>query len=180
MTAERTVVALLAGPHAGAHLKGVLEQLVARRQRWEGHAQALAFLLIVAGPDPEPGPPPGEDVEGGHGFGQHGGVPEVGAGGNRQQTDRAGAGRHEGEHGVGLEAVHFGAAHDRVLPNVIGDGDAIQPALVGERGDVGQHLREVLGTGRPVECDRCGTSFTTSPPASPGRRRWPEAESTCR
>ncbi len=135
---EAAVVAVRADPHPGAELQGVLKQLVAGGRPREGDAETLTLLPVVTGADAQPGAATGEDVQGGHRLRQHGRVPEVDPRGQGHQPDRARVGGEEAEGRVRLQARAFGAAHDRVLPQVVADRDAVEASLVGQRRDFGE------------------------------------------
>ena len=79
--------------------------------------------------------------------------------GEGQEPDGAGVGGEEGEGGVRLEAGALGAAHDRVLPEVVSDGDAVEAALPRSARPRPPGWGQRLGrTGHP-KSERCTTSF---------------------
>ena len=151
MAVERTVVAVFAQPHAHARLERVLEQLVPLGERGERHAEPFALLLVVAAPDPEPRPAAREDVQRGHRLGQHARVPEVRAGGQRHEPDGRRVRGEETERGVRLEARALGAAHDRVLPQVVTDRDAVEATGLGQLAHVAEEAGHLVGLDRPAE-----------------------------
>jgi hypothetical protein len=151
VTCERLLIAGVAHPHAGAHLERILEQVETSGEGRERDSQAVALLLVVAGPDAEPGPPPGEHVEGGHGLGQYRGMAKVRPGRDGQQPKRATVAGEGRQGGVRLEARRLRAAHHRVLPHLIRRRDAVEATAVSQSGDVGQQCAEPSQRRRPVE-----------------------------
>jgi len=65
-------------------------------------------------------------------------------------ADALGPGGEEAEGRVGLQLGLVRPAHDRVLPEVVGGGDAVAAAPVGQGGEVGQHGAEVGHGDGPV------------------------------
>ena len=67
------------------------------------------------------------------------------------EPDTLRIGREEREHRVALRLVGLGSSYDQVLPDVVGEGDAVEARLLRGTRDLGQPRGEPLRSLFPVE-----------------------------
>jgi hypothetical protein len=127
--------ALVVRPHLEADLQRFLEPLEPLTGRRERHPEGTVLSLVPGGPDAQPGPSAGEDVEGGDGLGQHTRVAVGHAGDEGAQLDRAGLAGRERQRGVALEHVELGRPDHADLEEVVHHPEADQPRVLGVAGD---------------------------------------------
>src|SRR5688500_10030513 len=82
---ERSLIAVLALPHAEADLDRLLQHLESLRERWKGKTQTARFFLVPAGADAQHRAAAGEHVEGGNHLGEQRGMAEVNPGHQRHE-----------------------------------------------------------------------------------------------
>src|SRR5918997_2345007 len=128
---EGALVTVLAAPHPQGYLYCLLQHLEAHPLCREGDPESPRLLLVVAGPDTEPGASAGERVERGHCLYEDGRVAEVNARHHRPEPDPLGVGGQERERRVALRLVCHWTAHDRVLPEVVRHADAVEARVLG-------------------------------------------------
>jgi hypothetical protein len=69
----------------------------------------------------------------------------------RSELDALRVGGEEREHRVALGLVRLGAAHDRVLPDVVRDGEVVEPGLLRGTRDLFQRRGAPFRSSGPVE-----------------------------
>ena len=146
-TFERGVVA---GPHPGRDLQRLLEPLEPLGHRRQRQAHGVGLLAVVAGAEPEPGPPTREHVQGGDRLDQQGRGPEGDPGDHGAEPDPLGLGGQEPQGGVGLQHLGVAGCGGRVgLEQMVGHPDGVDPGLLGGAGQPRQRRAEPARAARP-------------------------------
>ncbi len=147
---ERLSIAHLALPHLQAGANRLLQPVEALAHRRERQPEPRGLLRIVAGTDAEHRPAAGEHVERRHHLRQQPGGPVGGRRGEREQPDPAGPRRDRAKRRIRFDLVLLHPAHDRVLPEVIGHRDRIEPRHLGGLNDFEQRRAEPRRSAPPI------------------------------
>ena len=158
---------MLAAPHPQGYLYRLLEHLEAHPLRREGDPEPPRLLLVVAGPDAEPGASAREHVERGHRLYEDGRVAEVNARHHRPEPDPLGVGGQERERRVALRLVRLRASHHRVLPDVVRHADAVEARVLGRPRDLGQRSSIAFCSTGPIEAVELKSELHGIIPPSP-------------
>ena len=142
---------MLSAPHSQGYLDRLLEHLETLLLRRKRDPETLSLFLVMTRPDTEPGTTAGEDIQRGDGLGQNSRVTEVDPRHHRRELDPLCVGGDERERRVAFRFICHRTAHDRVLPEVISNADAIEPCLLGGACDLCQRRAETFWSSRPVK-----------------------------
>src|SRR5215208_5850115 len=148
---ERALVSTLAAPHSQGYPDRLLEHLEPLLLRWERDPKPLRLLLVVARAYAEAGTPAGKYIQGADGLYKDGRMAEVHPRHHRREPYPLRVRRQESERRVALWFVRLWAAHDRVLPQVVGHPDAVEVSLFRNSPDVREVFAEPLRPAAPVE-----------------------------
>lgn len=148
---EGTLVSAIAAPHPQGYLDRLLEHLEALPLWREGDPEPVRLLLVVARADAEAGTPAGEYIQGAYGLHEDGRVTEVHPGHHRRESYPLRVGRQERERRVTLRFVRLWAAHDRMLPDMVGHPDAVEASFLRDPADIRDVPTEPLRSSGPVE-----------------------------
>jgi hypothetical protein len=126
---------LVTGPHGQRDAQRLVEPLEPLGGRRQGQAQGGGLVLLVPGPDAEPGAAAGEHVECGHRLDQQRRLAEGDRADHGAQAYPLAGGGEVTEGGARLEHRPIGGSVGVGLDEVVGDPQGVRPGLVGRLGD---------------------------------------------